>query len=105
MLSATVDFMGIAEVLLLQLCAARWTPCRTLGSCWVFPGSMTRPMPGPAQNGQKQGLGKDVWPLPLAEVLGDSLLQGFTLFFVGFLLLISPSSQVATCCNCYQKGT
>lgn len=48
---------------------------------------------------------EDIWPLSLAEVLGDPLLQGFILVFcVGFLLLISPS-QVATCCNCYKKGT
>lgn len=49
---------------------------------------------------------EDIWLLPLAEVLGDPLLQGFILGFGGFLLLlISPSSQVATCCNCYKKGT
>lgn len=52
------------------------------------------------------GPGEDIWPLPPAEVLGDPLLQGFILGFVGFLLLlIFPSFQVATYCNCYKKGT
>lgn len=39
-------------------------------------------------------------------MLGDPLLQGFILGFVGFpLLLICPSSHMATCYNCYNKGT